>query len=215
VSCPATTAQDQIRGSMGIPPMESASALAGIMTDIDMQLARATMISEIVSKAPGIGRTALMKCLFFLTAVKKVPLGYNFRLYTYGPFDADVLGDVQYAEALGAIVSTIAHYPGGYAYEYKPGPQRDEIEQCSAKIFFQHSESIDWVVRTFASRSAVDLEMASTLVYVDREQADRKATISIADLARKVRDIKPHLAIKAIEREAQNLKDTGLLIAVA
>lgn len=185
------------------------------MTDIDMQLARAAMISEIVSKAPGIGRTALMKCLFFLTAVKKVPLGYGFRLYTYGPFDADVLSDVQFAESLGAIVSTVAHYPGGYAYEYKPGPQREEIEQSAAEVVSHHSESIDWVVRKFASRSAVDLEMASTLVYVDREQAERNTKISIVDLARKVRDIKPHLVTGAIEREAQNLKDEGLLIAAA
>lgn len=185
------------------------------MTNTAIQIARVATISEIVSKAPGIGRTALMKCLFFLTTVKKVPLEYSFRLYTYGPFDADVLSDVQYAEALGAIVSTVVHYPGGYAYEYKPGPQREEIEQSAAEVVSHHSESIDWVVRKFASRSAVDLEMASTLVYVDREQAERNTKISIVDLARKVRDIKPHLVTDAIEREAQNLKDEGLLIAAA
>ena len=62
-----------------------------------------------------------MKCLFFLKVLKNVPLPYSFRLYTYGPFDSDVLDDLRYAEALGAVESTLVAYPGGRGYEYQRG----------------------------------------------------------------------------------------------
>jgi len=32
-----------------------------------------------------------MKMKYFLQELKEVPLGYDFRLSTYGPFDAEVL----------------------------------------------------------------------------------------------------------------------------
>jgi hypothetical protein len=35
-----------------------------------------------------------MKCLYFLQTVRRVPLRYHFGLYTYGPFDSDVLIDL-------------------------------------------------------------------------------------------------------------------------
>ena len=57
-------------------------------------LQRTASIAELVRKASaGFGRTALMKCLYFLQTVHRVPLGYHFGLYTYGPFDSDVLSD--------------------------------------------------------------------------------------------------------------------------
>jgi len=57
------------------------------------------------------------------------------------------------------------------------------------------------------------LEMASTLVYIDRVTNGKKARATIADLARKVHEVKPHLSIDTIEREARSLKDKGLLQA--
>jgi hypothetical protein len=50
---------------------------------------RIGLIARLVEKAPGqtLGRTAIVKFAFLLQALRKVPLKYDFRLYTYGPFD--------------------------------------------------------------------------------------------------------------------------------
>lgn len=186
------------------------------MANSDNQLHRLAIITEFVKNAPGgFGRTALMKCLFFLKTLRNVPLPYTFRLYNYGPFDADVLDDLRYAEALGAVESSVFHYPGGYGYEFRRGPQAEKMEEEASEFVSKYQDSIEWVVREFGHRSALDLEMASTLVFVDRAIAEKGTKVSTAELAKKVHDIKPHLATDVIEREAQNLKERGFLESVA
>lgn len=186
------------------------------MTESITQLQRLAIITELVKRAPGsFGRTALMKCLFFLKTLRNVPLPYSFRLYTYGPFDTDVLDDLRYAESLGAIESTVVAYAGGYGYELHVGPQAEKIEERATEFLSHYLDSIDWVLREFGKRSALDLEMVSTLVYVDRAVAEKGTKLSISDLAKKVHDVKPHLTATAIDREAQNLKERGYLQAIA
>lgn len=186
------------------------------MANNDTQFQRLAVITELVKQAPGgFGRTALMKCLFFLKTLRNVPLPYTFTLYTYGPFDADVLDDLRYAESLGAIESTLVAYHGGYGYVLSIGAQAEAIEGRASEFLSQHQESIDWVIGEFGDRSASDLEMASTLVYVDRTVAEKGTSVSTKELAKTVNDVKPHLAAITIEREAQDLKEKGFLKAVA
>ena len=179
------------------------------------KLDRIALIAELVDHAPTApGRTMLMKCLYFLKAVKDVPIPYTFRLYTYGPFDSDVLDDLSYAESLGAIKSTLVAYPGGQGYEFELGPESEKIKQQSKEFLKEHKDSIDWVLLEFGNRSALDLEMASTLIFIDRTLSEKGTKKPIAEIAKKVRDVKPHLDTKAIEEEAKKLNQKGLLTAI-
>ena len=56
---------------------------------------RLSLIPVLAESHPShhIGRTALMKYMYFLQTLRGVQLGYNFSMYSYGPFDADVLSD--------------------------------------------------------------------------------------------------------------------------
>jgi len=174
------------------------------------------IISELVKRAPRrLGRTALMKCLYFLKVLRGVPLPYSFRLYTHGPFDSDVLDDLQYAQALGAVESSIVTYPGGAGYVLHVGPQAEQIGNQAIDFINQYRDSLDWVLAEFGNRSALDLEMASTLIFVDRSLAEKGSRVSISGLTKKVHDIKPHLTTEAIEREATSLKERGFLKAAA
>lgn len=177
------------------------------------QFGRAALIAAVVDKSPStFGRTALMKCLYFLQELAGVPLGYHFSLYTYGPFDSDVLNDLGLAERMGAVESRIFHFSGGHGYELRPAETNKLLSQAE-NLVSRHKDAIDWVVREFGSRSALDLEMASTLVYVDRSATDEGSSISLGDLVRKVRNIKPHLDMRRIEQEANSLKDRELISA--
>ncbi len=185
------------------------------MPDTHSKLDSVALIAHLVARAPTrLGRTALMKCLFFLKTVKHVPLPYSFGLYTYGPFDSNVLDDLQYAEALGAVRGTLVEYQRARGYEYQRGPNIEELERQAREFLFRYKESIDWVLNEFGNRSAIDLEMASTLVYIDRTIKRKKERATIVDLARMVHEVKPHLTIDTIEREARSLKEKDLLEAV-
>src|SRR5204863_4504161 len=182
----------------------------GIMFDIQGTLDKIGLIAALVSKAPRRpGRTSLMKWVYFLKTLRKVPLPYRFRLYTYGPFDSDVLHDVDYAQFLGAVQSALVAYPGGQGYEYMPGSKADEMERCAGEFLARHGDSIDWVLKQFGNRSAGDLEMSSTIVYTDRSLAERNTRSTFAELTRKVHAIKPHLSRELIEDEARALGDLG------
>ena len=54
---------------------------------------RTAILARMVKVAPGqtLGRTQVMKLFYFLQELKGVWLGYDFRLFTYGPFDSEVL----------------------------------------------------------------------------------------------------------------------------
>jgi len=185
------------------------------MNDSEALFQRLAIITKLVEKAPtNFGRTALMKCLFFLKVLKGVPLPYSFSLYTYGPFDSDVLSDLQYAETLGAVRSNITYHSSGYQYEFSRGPTAEKICNRVKEFLSSHENSIEWVVETFGKRSASDLEMASTLIYVDRTLAGHNKRASIDELAKKVHSIKPHLSEENIRKEAAELEEKGLLESV-
>ena len=179
------------------------------------QFERAALITALIEKSAGsFGRTALMKCLYFLQELKGVPLGYHFSLYTYGPFDSDVLNDLKLAERMGAVESQLFQFSSGHGYELRPLDTKKLLSRAE-ELVSRYKDKIDWVAGEFGARSALDLEMASTLVYVDRSAAEDGASISLRDLVRRVHDVKPHLPTDAIELEAKKLKEKGMIVAAA
>src|SRR6266849_2595366 len=93
------------------------------MTDDRTRALRMSILAALAEGAPsGLGRTAVMKLAYFLQALRSVPLSYRFSLYTYGPYDKEVLADLAMAEAEKRVTSTLVTYPSGsQGYEIKAG----------------------------------------------------------------------------------------------
>lgn len=178
-----------------------------------LQDVRLAVIAELASRGPAghIGRTALMKFCFLLQVVRGVPLGYHFTLYSYGPFDSNVLSDLSTAETLKAVESSVAYYSGGYGYQISKGERGDAVVQSGRSFLDLHRESIDWVLCEFGERGSADLELESTIIYVDREAARRLEKLTIATLAQRVRDVKPRFIETYILEKVQHLHGKGLL----
>lgn len=176
---------------------------------------RIAILVRLVEKAPGhsLGRTAAMKLLFFLTALRRVPLGYRFTLYSYGPFDSTVLADIDYAVHLGGLQSTLVSYPSGYGYSIEPGASAHATIALNAGFVTEHEAAIDWVIAEFGHMSAADLELAGTIVYVDQQFA-RRGPADVDTLATEVRDVKPHFARDRILHRIDQLRASGYLRSV-
>lgn len=176
------------------------------MTAKDNNLATIAVIAE---KAPfgRPGRTAMVKFLYFLQTIRGVPLGYNFTLYSYGPFDSEVLSDIEYAVSLGIVTSTIVTNPSGYGYEVSPGPNRDEAKARAAGFLDKYSADIDWVLQRFGRFNASDLELTSTTVFVDREVHREGRHLTQAELATRVKEVKPHFTEARIQSQVLSLLD--------
>lgn len=177
-------------------------------------LLRIGVLTDLVERSrTRLGRTALMKLAYFLQTVKGVPLGYNFRVYTYGPFDEDVLNDISQAESMQAITSTMIPFinASGYGYEFATGPAADQVRTLVAERTNPYRDDIDWVIEKFGSRIASDLELLSTIVYAARDRLGRTIPVSFDDLARQVQEIKPRFSYESVKERIQLLAEMGLL----
>ena len=82
------------------------------------------LIAELAHRLDGLspqfGKTVLQKMVFLLQELHDIDCGYDFTLYTYGPFASLLLQDLDLAESLkGVDVHPAEGVAGGYTI--KPG----------------------------------------------------------------------------------------------
>ena len=180
----------------------------------EQQEKRLAIIPALVESSPRkqIGRTALMKSMYFLQILRQVPLGYRFSLYSYGPFDSTVLADLSIAESLGAVESKTVLYPGGYGYDISLGDKSRWLKRRAEQFVGKYVKDVRWVMQKFGNLNSAQLELVSTIIYVDREATGSKK-LTLQNLARQVHEIKPHFTESEIIRFAETLRKDRLLQA--
>ncbi len=88
--------------------------------------------------------------------------GLRFEFYTYGPFSATLMGDLDYTDSLGAV--RVAPVPtGGYCIE--PGDQSSAIQERAHDFLSEHRAAVDEVIGVFGKCSAARLELLGTVHY--------------------------------------------------
>lgn len=179
-------------------------------------LDKIAMIAALVEKAPEqtLGRTAVMKLAYFLQVLKNVPLGYDFRLHTYGPFDPDVLDDLSYAQVFGAVTEKTILQSQGYRFEIKPGKRCREAQKKSQDWLNRHRDALDGVIREFGQCTAPNLELISTIIFVDRENAKQVNPVSLNVLAEQVRNIKPRFSPSDVLSKCREALAKGFLLSI-
>lgn len=182
------------------------------MTDHDTVKLRRSVIAALAMRRKELGRTAVMKLVYFLQAVRDVPLGYNFRIYTYGPYDGQVLDDLQATESAGAVRSESYEYDFGTGYSISATTAAHELARTADERF---NQDLDWAVAEFGEQSAVELELASTIIFVDKRNASAGIQQSAEDLAEAVREMKPHITLDRISREVRHLYSRSFIRSVA
>jgi uncharacterized protein len=186
------------------------------MTDTRFGWHRYATISALAERAgQPLGRTAMMKLCYFLQALRGVPLGYHFTLYSYGPFDSTVLDDLAYAKVLEAVNEETILFGNGYGYRISAGPDPRYVQGQAADFLEEHEEDIAWVLREFGDYSAADLELMSTMIFVDREAARKGEPLDIDGLVKRVLSIKPRFQPEQARPLADQLAAKGLFKKVA
>jgi hypothetical protein len=187
------------------------------MSDLSRMWIRVAAIVTLVESSPSkvLGRTALVKLLYLLEELHGLSLGYDFRLYAYGPFDAGVLYDLGCAQSLKAVTVETVVNPLGYGYEIRSAAEAELVKQNAADWVRQYRHLLEAVAQEFGSWSASDLELATTILYADREFAASSEAIGQADLVRRVHGVKPHFSEAIIQGMVRNLLARGYLRSLA
>ncbi|MGH9616745.1 MAG: hypothetical protein ACRD28_08380 [Acidobacteriaceae bacterium] len=175
--------------------------------------ARLSLIPILAEKHEGryIGRTALMKYMYFLQTLRGVPLGYHFSMYSYGPFDSEVLSDLSSAEAMNIVSSMPVSFSGGYGYRIQASRNAQAAKQESGKFISQHENDVEWLFSKFGGMTSAELELASTIIYVDREFYGERKRFEPEQIVARVREIKPHFSQEQVQKSFDSLFDKGLI----
>ena len=164
-------------------------------------LERTAVIGEIARRKAQfggqLGKTAMMKLLHLLQKGLGAQLGYRFTLYNYGPYDSDVMSDIQFAESLGEI--TVDYQGPDRGYEIKPASDNpvSPVAPETLKLIAQ-------LMDQFGRLNARELELRSTLLFLSREFQD-------AALISRLRELKPKYSISETQQALADLKRKGLL----
>lgn len=167
---------------------------------------RLALLAEL-SRRARLGRTAIMKFLFFLQESKGVPLNYHFSLYSYGPFDSEVLADISTAERLNVLKSSVVYYPSGTGYQYAAGAEANGIDDLAGDFLEHHRSDVEWVLTNFSRKTAGELELLSTILFIVKYQNPK----TIPNLVEQVAKVKPHFTREQIQMAFQELVTLNVL----
>lgn len=128
---------------------------------------RLAFITEIAKRDANIGKTGMMKLLFLLQSVCSVPLGYDFDIYTYGPYCQTVMSDIEYAEFADYVdVMPVTYGNGMSGYQINISSESGKILEDKKSILSKYSVELNKIVSSFGKKSAKELELYSTIVFV-------------------------------------------------
>jgi uncharacterized protein YwgA len=152
------------------------------------------------------GKTALQKLVYFLQELRGVECGYDFTLYTYGPFSSLLLSDL---DAVCAARGVEIEYFGQQGYQITPGPKSSSLREHAKRFLEKNEEPIEQVVDEFGGLWAKRLELLATAVFAERDAKASARNITQEELTEAVHAIKPHFSEDEIKEAIRQLQERG------
>lgn len=181
-----------------------------VMVRFEFPWRRYALIAELAKRLDGVspqfGKTDLEKLVYLFQEVYGIDCGYEFELYSYGPFTSLLLGDLDQVAHFGCVsVEPVHSITGGY--EIRPTNKENFLEEKAADFLNDEKiiSALDSLVSEFGSLTAKELELRATIVYVERDMhlKDEKATKE--EICRIVSEIKPKFSRHEIEQTIESL----------
>ena len=111
----------------------------------------------------------------------------------------------------GVLVENTILYPRSYGYRITPGTTDPSPELIDPAI----ASAIDDVVRDFGGHPGSELELRSTIHFVVRDLTDSGQVYDAAEVARRVRAIKPHFSPATAGGRIEAMRERGDLESAA
>jgi uncharacterized protein YwgA len=183
-----------------------------MIKDLQIPWQRYALIVELAqrlqTKRSQFGKTALQKLIYLLQEVYGVKFGYNFKLYTYGPFTSQVLQDLDQVDSLSGVdVTSVPSDLGGYRIE--PGKNAAPIKEKESRFIAEHESKFEKLINDYGAYSAKELELRATAVYVSREMQRDGIKVTVEALTQMVHDIKLYFPREDIQSVVEELKVKG------
>ena len=155
------------------------------------------------------GKTALQKLIYLLQTVFKVPVGYQYSLYIHGPFCSELMDDLDYVSCIGGVAVTMDQ--GSNGYSISPAHDAALIKNKAQDFLTTYQPQIKKLLAEFGSMRVRDLELRSTIIFVDRDAVTSNREITRNDFIQEIKSIKPHFSYEEIKEAMEELESHGYI----
>ena len=169
---------------------------------------RKNVIIKMLQENPGMGKTAVMKTIFMLQQVKHIDLGCEFSIYTYGPYNADVMEDIDELVSDGLLSSNIYFYKDYIGYTLSA---TDSGAKAVPNLKDEDTSALKEILDFVSRKNAKDLELYSTIIYVEDWYLKNKKPNDMTAIIKKVHELKPHFSEEVIQKAYTCLSDANFL----
>ncbi len=169
---------------------------------------RKKVIVKMLQENPGMGKTAVMKTIFMLQQVKHIDLGCEFSIYTYGPYDADVMEDIDELASDGLLSSSVYRYKDYIGYTLSA---TDSGAKEASDLTDKDAAALKEILNFAGKKSAKELELYSTIIYVEDWYLKNERTTDMTDIIKKVHELKPHFSKGVIQEACACLSEASFL----
>jgi len=161
-----------------------------------------SLIENLLKNGSWCGETHIQKSTYFLQELLRVPLGFEFILYKYGPFSFDLSDELVSMQADDIVLLKLRP---PYGPSVQPGPMAERLKSLYPKTLKKYEKEVVFVAKELGGCTVGDLESIATALYVirhgSRKEDDLQKTASC------IREIKPHIsseqAISALQRQKE------------
>ncbi len=142
------------------------------------------LIKEMRQTGSWAAETHIQKCVYFLQAMLKVPVDYEYVLYKHGPYSFDLRRELAVMRARFQI-DVEPRYPYGPSFALGP---RGELD---IDLVAQYDAAVKFVAKEMSTKKVGGLERLSTALYVRVENPN----LTVEQAAQRISELKPHISI--------------------
>lgn len=169
---------------------------------------RKNVIIKMLEENPGMGKTAVMKTIFMLQQVKHMDLGCEFSIYTYGPYNADVMEDIDELVSDGLLSSNAYFYKDYIGYTLSA---TDSGAKAGPNLKDEDIVALKEILNFVRGKNAKNLELYSTIIYVEDWYLKNEKANNMAAIIKKVYELKPHFSERDIQKAYTCLSEASFL----
>ena len=158
------------------------------MKNLDRAVVQLALMEELAKHGSWCGETHIQKATFFLQELAKVPLGFTFIMYKYGPFSFDLRQELtaMRADQLARIEMKSNQCPALLPSDLYP-----RLRQLYPKELNKYSRQVSFIASRIGDRNVTELEKLGTALFV---KINSSSSANLKELIPRFCELKPHLS---------------------
>ncbi|HLZ11038.1 MAG TPA: hypothetical protein VKP58_00500 [Candidatus Acidoferrum sp.] len=134
------------------------------------------------------GETHLQKATYFLQALQKVPVGFDFILYKHGPFSFELRDELTSMRADGLFD---LHQQWPYGPTLIPTQKSKRFRQQYSRTLEKYKRQLNFVSDQLGKQNVSELEKLATALYIRIEASSKSEN----QRAKYLHSLKPHVSL--------------------